>query len=168
MAAWYPRHKLIVSSAAHTEAALPVALLVPALECRTRMRKTLEYNLDSNLKAAALPAQLRLGTGHLDLANDLLAYGDMYVERAEDIQLPACSFLEDTADALMRVAAMPAGLYHLDANGEGRSFHAIACALNALRGDPWRIELTHDFVCDQRLLDDHLTVSPLRSRLLSL
>lgn len=90
------------------------------------------------------------------------------VVRASDRWLPACSFLEDTADALMRVAAMPAGLYHLDANGEGHSFHAIACALNALRGHPWRIEPTHDFIYDQRLLDDRLPVTSLRSRLPSL
>lgn len=79
--------------------------------------------------------------------------------------LPATSFLGDTADALVRLAAEPPGLYHLDANGEGHSFYDIASALSRAHGGAWAIEPTEDFVYDQRLLDGRVPVTPLAERL---
>lgn len=77
-AAWYTRYKVLMTGAVTSEAALPVTLLDPALALRARMRKTLEYQLDDDASVQPLLAQLRLGAGHLDLANDLLGYADMY------------------------------------------------------------------------------------------
>ncbi|HEU4407148.1 MAG TPA: sugar nucleotide-binding protein [Polyangiaceae bacterium] len=79
--------------------------------------------------------------------------------------LPATSFLEDTADALVRLADAPPGLYHLDANGAGHSFYDIASALSRLHGGVWPIEPNDDFVYDQRLLDGRVPVTPLAERL---
>jgi len=116
-ATWYARHKLIVASAVHTEAALPLELLEPALACRSRMRKSLEYNLEGHVKASTLLTQLRIGTGHLDLANDLLGYADMYVEHDEAIELdpknyratdePLARRLSDEITTALGVTATP-------------------------------------------------------------
>jgi dTDP-4-dehydrorhamnose reductase len=78
--------------------------------------------------------------------------------------LPACSLLDDTARALLRIACMRPGLYHVDAN-EGWSFHDIACALRARHDADWIIEPAWDHVHDQRLLDPRLRLPPLAERL---
>ena len=80
------------------------------------------------------------------------------VIRASARWLPACSFLEDTADALITAHDLPPGLYHADGNRAGNNFYEIASALNRLHGMKWKIERTDDFAYDQRLLDARLPV----------
>ncbi|MBX3727798.1 MAG: sugar nucleotide-binding protein [Candidatus Sumerlaeia bacterium] len=84
--------------------------------------------------------------------------------RASTRWLPGTSFLEDTAEALLEVAALPPGCYHVGGNTRW-NFHEIVCALNARHGGRWRVEPTEDFVCDQRLLDSRLRLRPLEDRL---
>lgn len=79
--------------------------------------------------------------------------------------LPATSFLEDTVDALVRLADAPPSLYQFDANGAGHSFYDIASALSRLHGGAYRVEPTDDFVYDQRLLDGRISLTPLAERL---
>lgn len=100
---------------------------------------------------------------------DFLArrWQDEGVVRASTRWLPACAFLEDTADALLQVLELPPGLYHADSN-RGWTFHAIATALAASRGDGRPVLATEDFVYDQRLRDDRLVLPPLNERLPSL
>ncbi|MEQ8822278.1 MAG: sugar nucleotide-binding protein [Sumerlaeia bacterium] len=86
------------------------------------------------------------------------------VIRASTRWLPACSFLEDTADGLMQVLAQPPGLYHINSNLE-QNFYDIACALKAHHGADWKIEPTEDFVYDQRLFDGRIEVPILLERL---
>ncbi len=86
------------------------------------------------------------------------------VVRASTRWLPACSFLPDTAEALVRLVAMPPGLYQCESNVRW-SFFEIAQALNARAGGPWRIEPNEDFVYDQRLVDARLAMPPLSARL---
>ena len=78
--------------------------------------------------------------------------------------LPACSMLEDTADALHRIATGRAGLYHVDSN-EGWSFYDIAMALRKRHGAQWDITPSFGRAYDQRLLDARLSMPTLRSRL---
>lgn len=77
-ATWFARHKVLLSSATHSGAALPASLVARAYEIRARMLKTLEYHLDDDPEATAQLAHLRSGSGHLDLANDLSGAADMY------------------------------------------------------------------------------------------
>ena len=84
--------------------------------------------------------------------------------RASTRWLPACSFVDDTAAALVRLAAAPPGLYQLDANPRW-TFHELATALAADQGERWRVVATDDFVYDQRLLDDRVGLPPLHARL---
>jgi dTDP-4-dehydrorhamnose reductase len=65
---------------------------------------------------------------------------------------PACSFLPDTAIALAALLEAPPGLYHLDGN-PGLSFFEIATGLNALLGDPWRVDPAEEPDRDGRMLD---------------
>lgn len=85
-AAWFSRYRLLQVSAMHSDAALPISLVNDALTLRRRMLKTLDYNLDEEADDIARLAAIRLGSGHLDLANDLLACADYYRERTSDIE----------------------------------------------------------------------------------
>ncbi|MFO0840517.1 MAG: sugar nucleotide-binding protein [Phycisphaerae bacterium] len=122
---------------------------------------------------AAHPAAavVRLGwqIGAAPGGNQMLSYFDQQsqqhgVVRASTRWLPACSFLEDSAAALLRAAEMPGGLYQFDSNRRW-SFFEIAGALNRRAGNAWRIEPTSDFVYDQRMLDERLIAPPLDIRL---
>ncbi|HMP75528.1 MAG TPA: sugar nucleotide-binding protein [Kiritimatiellia bacterium] len=86
------------------------------------------------------------------------------VIRASTKWLPATSFLPDTAAALLDLLAMPASLYHVNANTHW-TFFEIATALNALHGGSWRVEPNEDFVYDQRLFDPRVPIPPLSARL---
>jgi dTDP-4-dehydrorhamnose reductase len=77
---------------------------------------------------------------------------------------PAAAFLDDTADALIRLARMPADLYMLDAN-RSFTFYEIASALSRHHGDAWTIVRTDDFVYDQRMQDERIPLPPLEERL---
>lgn len=78
--------------------------------------------------------------------------------------IPACSFVDVTADSLVGLLAREPGLYHLDQN-EGVSFFDIARALSVRAGDPFTVVPSTDFVQDQRLLDPRLGLPPLCERL---
>lgn len=82
--------------------------------------------------------------------------------------LPACSFLPDTANALVElVERNDGGLHHIDAN-EGWDFFQIVTALNELRGGRWRVNATDDFVYDQRLVNEPRLAESIATRLPSL
>jgi dTDP-4-dehydrorhamnose reductase len=78
--------------------------------------------------------------------------------------LPATSFLEDTADALIEISTLAPGHYHVGSNDQW-SFHEIVCALNKIHGNRWKVVATEDFVCDQRLMDPRLRLRPIADRL---
>lgn len=79
-AAWFVRHKLDLAEAVHSDASLPVKLVTDAGEVRKRMLKVLDYQLDEDPDAQRMLTAIRAGTGHMDLANDLVALADMYAE----------------------------------------------------------------------------------------
>jgi dTDP-4-dehydrorhamnose reductase len=77
---------------------------------------------------------------------------------------PAAAFLDDTAEALIMLAHMPADLYMLDAN-RSFTFYQIASALSRRHNNAWTILPTDDFVYDQRMVDDRIPLPPLEERL---
>ncbi len=98
--AWFSRYRLLQVSATHSDASLPVSLVEEALALRRRMLKTLDYNLDGDVEAMARLDAIRLGSGYLDLANDLLANADLYRERRSDIEHDQKNYRKtDEADA---------------------------------------------------------------------
>ncbi|MBN8704331.1 MAG: sugar nucleotide-binding protein [Bacteroidetes bacterium] len=78
--------------------------------------------------------------------------------------LPACSFIEDTANLLIRAGKFEGGLYQADSN-RGWNFFEIATQLNKQKKAGWTIEADDHFVFDQRMLDDRTEMPPLSDRL---
>ena len=89
------------------------------------------------------------------------------VIRASSVWLPACSFMHDTAAALMELMRMgEPGVFHADSNvADALDFCTIAHRLDALHRAGWQIEATDDYRHDQRLIDVRLTLPPLSDRL---
>lgn len=81
--------------------------------------------------------------------------------------LPACSYLDDTAEILVSLLALAPGLYQFDSN-EKWSFYQIAFALNVVHGKRWKITATDNFVYDQRMTDPKLPLKSLKNHLKTL
>lgn len=81
---------------------------------------------------------------------------------------PACSFMDDTALALLRLFRTPVGgITHIDSNAdEGHDFASIARALQqAFHRSAWHIHENEDYLHDQRLEGGGAVVPPLSVRL---
>jgi dTDP-4-dehydrorhamnose reductase len=126
-------------------------------------RRVAEQNPDAR--------QVRLGwqIGDQPEGNNMVAWLEEQANhgtvRASRRWKPACSFLPDTAEALLQLLEYGAGLYHLDGNRDGLSFHEIACGLNRIHGNRWKVMEDDSFVYDQRLMDDRLPVPSVKARL---
>lgn len=82
--------------------------------------------------------------------------------------LPACSFMTDTATALLALLEQPQpGLLHLDSNATtAAGFDRIVAALQAHCGRPhWRLRVHEDYVHDQRLVGGPMALPSLHQRL---
>ncbi|MBC7726313.1 MAG: sugar nucleotide-binding protein [Microbacteriaceae bacterium] len=82
--------------------------------------------------------------------------------------IPACSFMEDTAQGLLQLIEAPVpGFVHLDSNAlEGHSFDRVAAALRERFGrEAWHIEVHESYRHDQRLVGSPALVPPLSARL---
>jgi dTDP-4-dehydrorhamnose reductase len=80
---------------------------------------------------------------------------------------PACSFMTDTAAALLALLERPQpGLHHLDSNvEEAWRFDELARALARAFERNWRIEAHDDYRHDQRLVGGPTRLPPLSARL---
>jgi dTDP-4-dehydrorhamnose reductase len=80
---------------------------------------------------------------------------------------PACSFMTDTAAALLALIEKPLpGVHHLDSNAaEAWRFDDVARALAQEFGRDWRVEAHEDYRHDQRLVGGATTLAPLSARL---
>lgn len=105
--------------------------------------------------------------------NNMLAALDQWQARDGCVRasrrwLPACSFMDDTAQAVLELIARPvAGIVHLDSNArDAWTFDRVALALAARFDRPqWRIEATDDYRHDQRLVGGVGRLPDLSSRL---
>jgi dTDP-4-dehydrorhamnose reductase len=87
--------------------------------------------------------------------------------RASQRWYPACSFIADTAAALVALADFSGGVYLVNANIRW-TFYEIVNALNELHQQRWQITPTTDFVYDQRMFDERVPITPLNQRLTTL
>lgn len=92
----------------------------------------------------------------------------MHVERgyveASTNWVPACSFLEDTATALVDATTREAGVYLFDGN-PGLSFHGIAERLGRRDGRGWQVRATELPFRNTQMLDDRIPVAPITEQL---
>lgn len=108
--------------------------------------------------------------------NNMLAQLDQGQARdgrigASRLWRPACSFMDDSADALLGLLVRrEAGVRHLDSNAvAGHSFDAIVRALAERFGRTgWRLDVNDDYAHDQRLQGHEALLPPLAARLPSL
>ena len=106
----------------------------------------------------------QIGEGRNQMAQWLADRARDGVINASTVWLPACSFLDVTAEALVRSFSRPPGCYQIDSN-RGWSFYEIACAMRDHLGEDWSIEPDRAFAQDQRMFDPWLEVRSLRDRL---
>lgn len=81
---------------------------------------------------------------------------------------PACSFMADTAEAMVDLIERPEpGVLHLDSNAvEAHRFDAIVVALKAgFNRDGWQLRVHEDHRHDQRLVGGPRSLPPLSTRL---
>ena len=105
--------------------------------------------------------------------NNMLAHLDQWQARAGRIGAsrawqPACSFMADTAAALLALIETPRpGVIHLDSNAsEGHRFDAIVAALaQRFERAHWVIAANDDYRHDQRLVGHQALMPPLSQRL---
>jgi dTDP-4-dehydrorhamnose reductase len=105
--------------------------------------------------------------------NNMLAHLDQWQARdgrigASRAWRPACSFMADTAAALLALIEAPrAGVVHLDSNArEGHAFDAIVAALAAhFERRQWVIAPNDDYRHDQRLVGHEALMPALAERL---
>jgi dTDP-4-dehydrorhamnose reductase len=105
--------------------------------------------------------------------NNMLAQLDAWQARegcvaASRVWRPACSFMADTAEALLDLVASPvSGAVHLDSNGvEAHSFDAIAAGLQRRFHRPaWVLRPNDNYRHDQRLVGGARHLPALSTRL---
>lgn len=131
------------------------------LDCERRVR---------DVCPEALIARLGWQIGWGTTGNQMVAHLDrMHCEKgmvsASQRWFPACSFLDDTADALCSLMeTRQRGLYHVDGN-PGWSLFEIVLRLNRLRGKPWQVIPEETPAGTNRLLDPSVPVRSIARRL---
>jgi len=108
-------------TAANTNVKVDAAIMQQATELRDRMVKTAEYNLGHKDSVVRELADIRLGTGYLDLANDCARLAALYTAHKSDLAIDKRFY--DAADGALaaslagtirgeyRAAASRAGQY---------------------------------------------------------
>lgn len=103
-------------------------------------------------------------------SNNMLAQLDRWQAEQGEVAastawIPACSFMEDTAAALLRLLDQP-GLHHVDSNAQDAwSFARLVAALRQHLGRSWVLREHADYRHDQRLLGGPDWVPRLSQRL---
>lgn len=105
--------------------------------------------------------------------NNMLAQLDAWQQRdgcvaASRAWRPACSFMDDTARALVALIEQPVpGIVHLDSNAdEGHRFDAIVAALKQrFERHDWVLRVHQDYHHDQRLVGGAMHMPGLSARL---
>lgn len=81
--------------------------------------------------------------------------------------VPACSFMADTAVALLALLERPhPGVHHLDSNADDAwTFDRLVAALARALDRPWQLQVHRDYRHDQRLVGGPSQLPPLSARL---
>lgn len=77
-AAWYIRHRLDQAAAVSSEARVPSSLVESASLLRQNMLRVLDFHFGDDPDVEPQLAHIRRGTGHQDLADDLVALAALY------------------------------------------------------------------------------------------
>jgi dTDP-4-dehydrorhamnose reductase len=105
--------------------------------------------------------------------NHMVAHGHRAMHEhghitASRLWRPACSFVDDTAQALLRLVGQPPGVYLVDSNIDGTSFDRLLQALSDTYRLGWQVKPGEYYRHDQRLIDPRPGLPRLHDRLPSL
>jgi dTDP-4-dehydrorhamnose reductase len=117
----------------------------------------------------AIVARLGWQIGEAPGSNNMIDFFERQTSEHGRIQAsrkwyPACSFVRDTAAALIWLVSEKPGLYQINSNTQW-NFHEIASALNVEHGGRWNIVANDDFVFDQRMIDPRVPIPSLQHTL---
>jgi hypothetical protein len=84
-AAWYSWTELLSASAASTDAKLPLDLVEESTGLRADMIKVITYHFDPSSLVGRELADILLGSGYRDLANDLMRLSKLYGAQAAEL-----------------------------------------------------------------------------------
>jgi hypothetical protein len=112
-AAMFVDRQVVQASSSHSTAKVPAALLDAGYSLRASMLRVIEYNLDDNADVVRRVAEIREGSGHLDLSHDLDALADLYVAHASALAVDKKRYdAKDAKDARSTAGAIRAALAH--------------------------------------------------------
>ena len=106
--------------AANTNVKVDVAFVQQATELRERMLKTAEYNLGHKETVARELADIRTGTGYLDLANDCARLAALYAAHKSDLAIDKLFYDAADADRATSLAGAIRGDYRAAATRSGQ------------------------------------------------
>ena len=130
------------------------------LECERRVQA-----VNANARIVRIGWQIALRPGGNNMVAYLIARQTEHGRIAASTEwFPACSFLDDTARAVVEVLDLPSGLYLLDGN-PGWSFAQIAQGLNLAMGGHWDVRACDDFRWSNCMVDSKLTAASIALRL---
>lgn len=104
-AAWYARHRQLSASGRVTRARVPESLVAEATTVRDRMFDLADYHFSDDPTESAHVTQIAAGTGHQDLANDLLALADLYARNQDAVSKDTKKYRADDAARARKLSA---------------------------------------------------------------
>lgn len=103
-ACWYAATEEQKNRALATDAKLPAELVQKAIAMEARMQACCEYHLNDHPEVGPFLAMLRAGTGHQDLASDLLGYAGVYRDHWDALSSDKKHFRASDADDAVKLA----------------------------------------------------------------
>lgn len=117
-ACWYAATEYQKSRDLRSEAKLPMSLVQEAVAMEARMQACCEYYLSDHPEAGPELALLKAGTGHRDLAADLLGYASLYREHYALLSADKKYFMASDADQAVQTAEKMLSLLGLNLSPE--------------------------------------------------
>jgi hypothetical protein len=104
MATWYAELCLRTASTMVSSAKLPETVVTEATALKQRMFRVAEYNLDHIPEVVAELDAIRPGTGHIDLANDLMRLAVIFQAHADRLSQDSQRYQAGDAESARRYA----------------------------------------------------------------
>lgn len=104
MATWHTVMKLRSAAVLSTGARVPDEILSPGGEVKQRMLKVIDYVLGDVTGVGDQVADIRSGTGHMDLAEDLMRLADVYEAHATALAVDRIRYRAEDAVAARKLA----------------------------------------------------------------
>ncbi|HRI67427.1 MAG TPA: hypothetical protein PK156_24455 [Polyangium sp.] len=119
-ACWYAATEDQKARSLTTDAKLPADLVQKAMTIEARMQACCEYYFNDHPELGPYIAMLRAGTGHRDLAADLLGYAGIYRDHYATVSHDKKHFHKNDADEAVQIAEQMLSILGSRLGPEGR------------------------------------------------